>query len=203
MAICLHGVDVIHRLSAGAVIGIVVGGVAALILLLFFIDLRRRRRAKQPTYKLINGFTSISGAEPLTPEAIHEARASTQHLIPSPHPSMGSLRQEYSPGMVGTQATYSMYASIEDPNQMVWLRMVLHFTNACSPYLSSIKTGASTHCSVYSRREIQARSCVCTASAASPYRCQESNTHGRRSACYFIVTVVPRRDAKHTSTSTN
>ena len=121
MTIWLLCINVVRSLSAGAVVGIV-AAVGALILLLFFIYLRRRRRAKQPAYKPINGFTNGYAETPLTPEAIQEARASTQHLIPSPQPSMGSLRQEYSTGMVTTQATHSLYASVEDRNHMVWFR---------------------------------------------------------------------------------
>ncbi len=146
MGICLLCINPIRSLSAGAIVGIV-AAVAALISLLFFIYLRRRRRAKQPTYKPIHGFTS-GYTEALTPEAIQEARASTQHLIPSPHPSVGSPRQEYSPGMVTTQTTHSLYASVEDQNHMVWSRSSF----MCSSYLYLIHAGSSTHRSVHSRR---------------------------------------------------
>ncbi|KJA20057.1 hypothetical protein HYPSUDRAFT_43686 [Hypholoma sublateritium FD-334 SS-4] len=126
-------------LSVGAVIGIVVGAVAALILLLFSINLWRRRRTKEPAYKLVNGFTGISAVDILTPEALPEARSSTQHLIPPPHLSMGMT----------TQATHSMYASIEDPDQMVQV-LTIPFTSdgkyrpdlASAPQLSPPPPGA-------------------------------------------------------------
>ena len=126
--ICLLGAHVIRSLSASAIIGIVIAGAVPLIFLLFFIYLFRRRRAEQPAYSPIDRFTSLNvtaATETLTTEEFYEARSTMQQT-----PSTRSLRQEYSPEVAATQPNDPMYASVEDRDQMVYLRNIFHFKSA-------------------------------------------------------------------------
>ncbi len=85
-----------------------------LILLLYFIYLRRRRRSKKPVYKPIDRFATAT--EALSPDVIHEARTTVLHPIPS---TRSPRQEDLSPRMVARQPTYSMYAPVEDQDEMV------------------------------------------------------------------------------------